>query len=285
MGRARGNRFGFAFFDFLISLGVGHAYAFANIVALHYLLFDRKAAARTAAYLKRRFPNEGGLKRAWRIQRIFANAGRVLVDLRCAERDPSSVKMECDADHIRRLLSQGKGVLMLTAHVGNWQAMMRAFPNLGADVAVVMRPEDNPAVEEWLGVERGAGKVKMINPDQGAEAALEIMRWLTKGGVVAIMADKPLEGGRTLERDCFGAPCPFPEGPFLIAAAAEAPVVFTVPKRGGGQKYILQISELDIDETLSGTKVRRDAFLDVYAKALERFLEENPHDWTPAGEL
>lgn len=283
---ARGNNFGFAFFDFLISLGVGHAYAFLHIVAFHYLLFDRKAVARTAAYLKRRFPGESSLKRLWRTHGIFVEAGRVLVDLRCLERDPSSLTMECDADRIRRLLKPGKGLLMLTAHIGNWQALMRNLPGLGAGINVVMRPEDNPAVAEWLGVERaGEEGIALINPEKGPDAALEIVAALSRGEVVAIMADKPLERSRSVEHELFGVPTAFPEGPFLVAAISDAPVVTTIPKRDGKLKYTLEINEIEVSADAKGKKARRDAYLAEYAEVLEDFLTRHPYSWTPAGEI
>jgi lauroyl/myristoyl acyltransferase len=282
----RGNRFGFAFFDFLISLGVGHAYVFLNFVALHYLLFDRKAVARTAAYLARRFPGESVLKRLWRTHRIFVEAGRVLVDLRCLERETPPLKMECDTGRIRRLLSAGKGVVSLTAHVGNWQVMMRNLHGLGDEISVVMRPEDNPAVAEWLGVERAAGKeIKLIDPGKGPETALAIMGALSAGGIVAIMADKPIEEGRTLESALFGVPAFFPEGPFLISALTDAPVVFPIPRRSGKLEYVLDIHALEIPPEARGKRARRDAYLAAYVEKLEVFLKEHPYDWTPAGEI
>jgi len=283
---SRGNKFGFAFFDFLISLGVGHAYMFLNFVALHYLIFDRRSVERTGAYLARRFPGEPLWKRLWRTHRIFVNAGKVLVDLRCLERDPDSVKMKDDSERIRRLLKRGDGVIMLTAHVGNWQTMMRKLTNLETAIRVVMRPEDNPAVSEWLGVERGArDEVSLINPAKGPEAALEITAALANGDIVAIMADKPIEGSRTIEGKLFGKTVTFPEGPFLIAALADSPVVFPIPRRVGKLSYVLEMNDLEIPSETKGRNARRDAYLDAYCGALEAFLKAHPYDWTPAGEI
>ena len=147
--RKRGNRLGFWFFRTAVKVfGLGGAYGLLYPVSLHYLLFDRAAVAASMAYVARRFPEHGRLARMLDVYRLFVSQGKSLIDRYYVAAGGPGIDMEMHGyDRIRELLSGGKGLILLTAHVGNWQVAMTALRRLGRTVHLLMRPEDNAAVK------------------------------------------------------------------------------------------------------------------------------------------
>ena len=75
----------------------------------------------------------------------------------CSRRNRHRIEM-VGYEKIKEHLSNGtKGMIFLTAHVGNWQVSMTALRNLGRTVHLMMRPEDNAAVKEALNIDSEQG--------------------------------------------------------------------------------------------------------------------------------
>ena len=295
----RGTSLGFKIFDFYLSLGIKHAYALLYFVALHYLLFDRKAVAVSAGYVKLRFDNPGFFARLKHIYRLFVNAGKNLIDLRMLERDFSKVYLNPDTKRISELLAEGDGVLLLTAHIGNWQVMMRNLPQLGAKVNIVMLPEENHAVREFLQIDTNEKRedqsnaenfiprdqINIIDPTKGADAVLEIVQELTAGNIVSMMADAVLPDSPILISDFFGGTVTLSEGPFRIATATKSPVICLLPKRNAACDYAMDINEITVKSPSKKKKENIQLLADRYAGVMVTFLKKFPYEWSPAGKL
>ena len=297
--KKRGSGLGFRIFDFYLSLGIKHAYALLYFVALHYLLFDRKAVAVSAGYVKLRFNNPGYFARLKHIYYLFVNAGKNLIDLRMLERDFSKVYLKPDTKRISELLAEGNGVLLLTAHIGNWQVMMRNLPQLGAKVNIVMLPEENPAVHEFLQIDANEkredqpnmpdfiprDKINIIDPTKGADAVLEIVHELASGNIVSMMADAILPDSPTLTSDFFGGTITLSEGPFRIATVTKSPVICLLTKRNAACDYAMNISEITMTDSKKKKREKIQLLADRYAEAMVEFLKQYPYEWSPAGKL
>ena len=91
------------------------------------------------------------------------------------------------AEHLEAARARGKGVFLLSAHFGNWELGAVRAGLLGHPIASVMRPLDNPRLEEELAWRRTRFGNRLIRKK---EAAREILRALRDGGSVAIMIDQ-----------------------------------------------------------------------------------------------
>jgi predicted LPLAT superfamily acyltransferase len=206
--------------------------------------------------------------------------------------------MECDTRRIKELVREGKGLLMFTAHVGNWQVMMRNLPDLGAKINIVMLPEENPAVREYLQIDRNEtdsggdingliprSEINIIDPSRGADAVLEIVQELASGNIVSIMGDRIPPSSQTLRVDFLGESITLPEGPFRIAAVSKSPVLFLLTRRNGPCNYTMEINDITIPRRIKKKKEKIHHLGEKYAETLESFLESSPYEWSPAGNL
>src|SRR5574337_1061118 len=244
--RKRGNRIGFWFFRTAVrTFGLRGAYGLLYFVGLHYLLFDRSAVAASTAYLRKRFPDHGALRRTFDVYRLFMSQGKNLIDRYAVAAGFGSIDIEVKGtDKIRKFLDDPqKGFILLTAHVGNWQVAMTALKNWGRTVSLMMRPEDNIAVKESLQIDQEGEKVKIIYTDDSLGGVIEAMRAINGGGLVSIMGDRTY-GYSSTQALFLGGDVHFPYGAFGIAAAVQCPVVVLLSAKIGLKKYVVDVSHV-----------------------------------------
>src|SRR5574341_349769 len=79
--RKRGNRLGFWFFRAAVRVfGLRGAYGLLYFVGLYYLAMDRAVVSASLAYVKRRFPGHGALRRVFDVYLLFVSQGKNLID-------------------------------------------------------------------------------------------------------------------------------------------------------------------------------------------------------------
>lgn len=90
--------------------------------------------------------------------------------------------------------AKGRGVLVATAHLGNWELSAFSHALMTAPMHIVVRPLDNPRLDAWVERRRGLSGNHVI---QKHEAARKILRALGAGEAVGILIDQnttPAEG-------------------------------------------------------------------------------------------
>src|SRR5438309_4867534 len=124
---------------------------------------------------------------------------------------------------LEKAVGAGRGLVVLTAHLGNWELAGRMLARDGArPTHVVVAAEADPAVERFL--RGGEGPVHFVTPT-APTASLSLVAALRRGEIVALQGDRGLGTRGDVLLPFFGAPAPFPLGPFVLARAAGAPVV------------------------------------------------------------
>ena len=127
-------------------------------------------------------------------------------------------------EHIEDALSEGKGVIFVTLHFGNWDVAGWYFGKRHTFSAVadpLEPPELDALVQGWR-------RAKHITIIPLANAARGVMRALHAGGLVALVVDRPThEQGEGVEVRFFGARTRVPAGAAHFALKTGAPVVPT----------------------------------------------------------
>ena len=97
--------------------------------------------------------------------------------------------------------ARGKGVLIATAHLGNWEFSAFAHAYLSAPMHVVVRPIDNYKIDAMVEHRRGLSGNRIISKKQ---AARSILRALAAGGAVGILIDQNTTPSEGVFIDFFG---------------------------------------------------------------------------------
>lgn len=188
--------------------------------------------------------------------------------------------MEC----WRRLRRSGRGVILLTGHVGNWE-MASAVPSARERVTlhVVREEEMDRQAQAWvegrLRDRLGAGYVTHFASGPDPRLGLEMREALERGEVVALQGDRPRRGGRSVEVELFGRPYGLAMGPLMLARQTGVPLLPAFVHRLGRRRYALRFgAPIEVEHTAD-----RDADLAAagarFAAELERAVRRTPHQW------
>jgi predicted LPLAT superfamily acyltransferase len=281
--RKRGNLLGFWFFRTAVRLfGLGGSYGLLYFVSLYYLIADQALVAASLSYVRRRFPEHGTLRRLFDVYLLFVNQGKSLIDRYAIAAGYSGISMEIRGYEklVAYLADQERGFILLTAHVGNWQAAMTALSRFGKTVHLMMRPEDNIAVKKALNIDQEDENVRIISTDDSLNGVIEAMKAIKKGDLVSIMGDRTY-GFSAAEASLLGGDVRFPYGAFSLASAVQCPVVVLLSAKVGVKKYIVDVSH--IIPAPAGVRGKKDeeikAALQEFADVLAEYVKDYPYQW------
>ena len=172
----------------------------------------------------------------------------------------------------------GKGVLLLTAHLGNWEVGGLMLARVNQPVHVVLVPDIFPGVErERRRLHERCG-VAEIRVDRSFVATLSVLRALGQNAIVAMQGDRDFDN-TGIAVPFFGREAFFPRGPFRVAMASGAVVLpaFIVCLPDGRYRAIVEAplpieTGGDRDEALRTNILR-------YVAILERYVREFPEQW------
>ncbi|MFW6114472.1 MAG: hypothetical protein ACOC7K_01895, partial [bacterium] len=155
-------------------------------------MFDRAAVNGALAYVRRRFPDARGFGCWLHAYRLFLSQGRQLIDRHAAMSGAFRYDFNLRGREQQEALAQdSRGCVLVTGHVGNWQIAMTTLGNMGKTVNLVMRPEDNPAVEKALSLCENTEHLRVISVEEDLGGGIEIMNALKRGDIVSFMGDRP----------------------------------------------------------------------------------------------
>lgn len=278
--RKRGNRLGFWFFKTMLRLfGLRGAYGLLYPVCLYYLLFDKAAVRGALAYIIRRFPDAGRRQRRRLVYQLFLSQGVQLIDRYAAF--SGAIKFDFDlrgGDKIEAALQRSDaGMVLLTAHMGNWQIAVTTLRNMGKLVHLVMGSENNEAVQRALRPNTDTEHLRVIASDGHLGGVVPIMNALNNGDIVAFMGDRPFDF-EAMEVRFLGDTARFPCGAFQIAAAAGCPIQILLSARLGYRRYLVDCRRILFPAYEKGISKRAQIsqWMQQYADILSEFIAEYP---------
>src|SRR5664279_3514835 len=119
-------------------------------------------------------------------------------------------------------LASGRGVLFLTAHLGNWEWAALGTGALGIPSGVIARPLDNPLLDAPLTRLRTSTGNSVIAK---RDAAREMLRVLRKGGAIGILNDQHARPPDAVTAPFFGQPAATSSALAKLADRTEALVI------------------------------------------------------------
>ena len=258
-------------------------------ITLYFLLFGGAAVRASADYLRRVLGREPGWGDRYRHLHHFC--ATILDRVYLLRGDFPLFEFDVvGAEHLDAVLQAGNGAFLVGAHVGSFEAL-RALgeERRGLRVAMLMYEQNARMLTTALRAIAPGAEQKVIGLGR-MEAMLELRDWLDAGGVAGLLADRTLQAAgqpaasatrsRIHSIAFLGAPAPFSDGAFRLAALLRRPVVFMAGLYLGGGRYQLRFVPL---ADFSDTRANRDAAvqeaLHRYVGVLEQQCRETPRNW------
>jgi KDO2-lipid IV(A) lauroyltransferase len=210
------------------------------------------------------------------LSRVFTNFARCFSDLLTVNQASVETSRYLESvsgeEHLVAAALPGHGLVVPTAHLGNWELGGRLLAaRWGRPTHVVLSAEEDPAVEVLL--RRDGHGVRFVT--RGAPtASLALLAALRRNEVVAVQGDRATGGPADLRVPFFGSPAAFPLGPFLLARATEAPVLPAFCVLGRNARYRIFL-EAPIWVKPGG----EEAGLRQLVTVMERYVTSYPDQW------
>jgi KDO2-lipid IV(A) lauroyltransferase len=139
------------------------------------------------------------------------------------------------------LLRAGKGVVLVTAHTGAWDAAARCLArDYQADVVIVMAAEDDAEARQVSDAVRERSGVRVAHVGKNPLDALPLLGHLRRGGVVAVQLDRASPDS-AFEVPLGRGPFHFPKGPFQLAKLSGVPILPVFTRRTGYFRYEITV--------------------------------------------
>ena len=238
-GRSMASRFKHRFVYTLIALG-GRPLAYLFLYPLVFVYCLHKSVRnKSRAYVMRRFSPKtkwAFFKHTFRLNLTF---GRTLVD-RAALGILGTVQFASNPQARKtceELIKQGKGLILLTAHVGCWQSAVNCmqFLNKPMHILYYHNPKDNDkTVSEHSGKK---APFTFISPAGPLGGVPEMISALQRGEIVCAMADRVFGNPKnSVEVQFLGGTVRVPYSFYRLAAVTEAPIIIAFfPWKGRGR--------------------------------------------------
>ena len=213
-------------------------------------------------------------------KRTFCNFCRALVEFFIAERfDQSDVRRVTELIGIENLddaLRGGKGAIVITAHIGNWEILARRAAAEGYPVNVIARDSDDPTMTGIVNRVRESAGYKVLSRDSSVRSALRCLR---ANESLGILPDQNTLGDCVFV-DFFGRPVATAAGPALFALRTGAPVLCAFSSWERETKRYICVVYPPIEAALTGEADRDvEIVTAAYTKAIEAEIRKRPADW------
>ena len=175
-------------------------------------------------------------------------------------------------EHVESARTAGRGAILVTGHLGNWEFGGAYFAARGAPIAVVARGMANPIFEAYVGRTRRKIGMEVIHDK---DAVRRTPRALRDNYCVAFVSDHDALGLASTFVPFFGRPAKTPRGPAVFALRFDVPVLFVAIVREPSGKYAVLIEPVPIVRT-GDREVDIDRIVLDYTAMLERYIRRYP---------
>ncbi|AWK86520.1 lauroyl acyltransferase [Azospirillum thermophilum] len=225
--------------------------------------------------LTRAFPEKSREEIDRIIRGMWDNLGRTIAEYPHLDEIGESRCEVVGLEHVRAMRDDGKGGIMVSGHLANWEVQSVVSRKLGMELALVYRAPNNPKVGEMLVRLRGAATGTHI--PKGPDGARALLKVLARRGHVGMLIDQKMNDGIPVPffgRDAMTAP-----------AAAQLGMKFDVPlcpartERLEGARF--RVTVLPPVAYPAGGDRNADArlLMETLNRLLEEWVRDRPEQW------
>ncbi len=174
------------------------------------------------------------------------------------------------------VLLERRGAILLTGHYGNWELLGYTLAALGFDMTAVMRPLDNPYLNDYLMAQRQKRGLQLLYKRGATRSAEDV---LAGGGMLGFIADQNA-GHKGLFVDFFGRAASTYKSIGLLAIRHEVPIIVGYARRLSPRfEYEIGISRIIRPHEWQGREDELTWITQEYTRAIEDFVREAPEQY------
>ena len=191
------------------------------------------------------------------------------------ERTLQDIRLE-GAEHLRDAMATHGRVLLLTAHLGNWELLAAAHRLTGFPLSIVVRPLDAPWLDALAERLRGRTGVELIDKRGALRPVLQALR---RGRMIGILMDQNASRREGVFVDFFGRAASTSRSLALLAVRTQTPVVPVFARRDPDGRHTVVIQPALHAPLSNGIDA---AVVEMTARCtavIERAIRDSPEQW------
>ncbi len=191
------------------------------------------------------FPEKSEDERQLLAQKSFENLGKSFFELIFYSKNPHLPLDDIIAveglEHFDRALLEGKGVIAVTSHVGNWELLGMYIARKGYPVTAVAREINNEGIDQMMKEFRQKNGTPTIMRKNDLGTVKRIIQALRDNRLLAVLIDQDARVPAVFV-DFFGKPARTPSGPVSIAMSTDSPLLvgFIVREKDNRHRIIIK---------------------------------------------
>ena len=227
------------------------------------------------------FPELSSKSRRAELRGVFRSLGRQLAEF-CrmtrytAENTRGWIRTE-GLDHYLAAKARGKGVLIVTGHLGAWELSSFYHSLMGFPMSMVARPLDNRPLDAYVNGIRCMHGNRVLNKDDFARGLLTAMR---QGETVGILMDTNMTPPQGVFVEFFGKQACAASGLARVALKTGAAVLpgFMVWEQAE-RRYVLHFGPQLVFERSADAEADIVAATQQCTSAIESWIRRYPDQW------
>ncbi len=172
--------------------------------------------------------------------------------------------------------NEGNGVILLSAHFGNWEFVaLSVAQQIGIPFSVIIKPQSNKFVSDRMNKYRTKWGNKIVPLGMSVRT---IYQELKAKNIVAMVADQrgPADGMRV---NLFGIQSATYDGPATLAVKTGAPMIYGISIRQPDYSYLLVLEEVDMSNLPLKEEEKIKEITQRHTSILERIIRQYPEQW------
>jgi len=278
-GASRAPALGYRIFIWLLrAAGLKAAYKLLHVVTLYYRWFV-PSAIEPLKYLYRQRLGYSADDTKKLIKKNLFIFGQTLIDKVAVLAGNKNVFTfeEEGIEHISEMHACGKGGILVSAHLGNWEVAGHLLEHIGATINIVMYDGEADEIKKTLEHFEQKRSFNIILIKEDLSHIYELTAALNRNELICLHGDRFRPGNRLMQHDFLGEKANFPAGPFILASKLKAPVIFTFAYKETDTHYHFYAFPSKTYEGRGTTGM--ELMLDDYVQLLQSQLKKYPEQW------
>ena len=232
----------FLFMGLFKLLGIDAASALGGFIGRHVFYRIAPVIDRARDNLRAAYPAMTKAQMESIVREMCDNLGRTVAEyphldkLKLTGADP---RLQISGnEHADAAVARGKGLMFISGHFANWEAMPVTATELGYEGGLVYRPPNNPYVDRYISRMRAKAGPK-LQISKGAQGTRKIFTLLRRGQAILMLVDQKTEQG--VAAPFFGRDAMTTPAPAALALKLGAALLPTSNERLKGARFRMRI--------------------------------------------
>ena len=178
-------------------------------------------------------------------------------------------------DAVENARALGRGVMLLSGHLGNWELGGSYLAARGLPLDVVVRGMENPLFDGYITRTRERIGMHVVHD---ADAVRVVPRSLRAGGATAFLFDQGAVGLSSTWVPFFGRLAKTPRGPAVFALRLDTPMVFVAVIRQPSGRFTMSFEPVETVRT-GDREADVNAMVAEYSNVLEKWVRKVPEQY------